>query len=169
MTFIPREQPSQGELQLFSRKVLIVVFAAVGLALLWAVRGVLILIAIAAVLAAGIAPAVQRVRVLGRHWLHRNIPRGTAVLIVYFPFLFVAVVLLVVMVPRLIDDTRSLGAQLPSLIEHNIITPLARYVPMRALREAFRGGVTLPPASVLFYVRSAATAVASFIAILFMV
>ena len=157
------------ELQLFARKVFIVVAAVIGVVLLWAVRGVLILIALAAVLAAGISPAVQRVRILWRHFLHRNISRGTAVLIVYFPFLLIMVVLLVVMVPRLVDDTRALSAQLPALLEHNVIKPLQRYVPMRALREVLRGGVSLPPASVLFYVRSAATAVASFVAILFMV
>jgi predicted PurR-regulated permease PerM len=169
MAFVPREQSSPRELQLFARKVLIVASTILAIALLWAVRDVLILIAIAAVLAAGIAPAVQRVRILGRHRLHRHISRGTAVLIVYFPFLFLAVLLLVVMVPRLIDDTRALSAQLPMLVEHNVIKPLERYVPMHALRDVLRGGVALPPASVFFYVRSAATAVASFVAILFMV
>jgi predicted PurR-regulated permease PerM len=157
------------ELQLFGWRVLIVAATVLALALLWAVRDVLILIAIAAVLAAGIAPAVQRVRILARHWFGRRIARGTAVLIVYFPFLFIAVLLMVVMVPRLIDDTRALSAQLPALLEHNVIKPLERYVPMRPLRDALRGGVKLPPASVLFYVRSAATAVASFVAMLFMV
>jgi predicted PurR-regulated permease PerM len=159
----------ERELQLFGRKVLIVAATIVALALLWAVRDVLILVAIAAVLAAGIAPAVQRVRLLGRHWLGRHISRGAAVLIVYFPFLFLAVLLLVVMVPRLIDDTRALSAQLPSLLEQNVIRPLSRFVPARTLQETLHGGVKLPSASVFFYVRSAATAIASFVAILFMV
>jgi predicted PurR-regulated permease PerM len=157
------------ELQLFGRKALVVAAVIVGLALLWAVRDILILIALAAVLAAGISPAVQRVRILWRHFFHHNISRGAAVLIVYFPFLLIMVLLLVIMVPRLIDDTRALSAQLPSLLEHNVIKPLQRYVPVRALNEALRGGISLPPASVLFYVRSAATAIASFVAILFMV
>ena len=148
---------------------LIIAAVILALALLWAVRDVLILIAIAAVLAAGIAPAVQRVRILGRHFFHRHISRGTAVLLVYFPFLILVVILLLVMVPRLIGDTRALSAQLPTLLEHNVIKPLERYVPMRPLRELLRGGVQLPPASVFFYARSAATAVASFVAILFMV
>src|SRR5438552_15454294 len=169
MVFVPREQPSQRDLQLFGRKVLIVAAALIALALLWAVRGVLILIALAAVLATGIAPVVQRVRILVRHFLHRHSSRGAAVLIVYFPFLVVAVVLLVIMVPRLVDDTRALSAQLPALIEHNVLKPLQRYVPGRALHEILRGGVSLPPASVLFYVRSVATAIGSFVAILFMV
>ncbi|MEK6371401.1 MAG: AI-2E family transporter [Acidobacteriota bacterium] len=169
MAYVPREQPADRELKFFAIRILIIVAFAVGLALLWAVRDVLILIAIAAVLAAGIAPAVQRVRIIGRHWFHRNIPRGTAVLIVYFPFLFLVIILLVVMVPRLIDDTRALSAQLPAMIEHNVLTPLEKYVPMRAIREYLRGGIALPKASVFLYVRSAATAIASFVAVLFMV
>lgn len=169
MAYLPREQPVDRELKFFASRILIIVAFAVGLALLWAVRDVLILIAIAAVLAAGIAPAVLRVRIIGRHWFHRNIPRGTAVLIVYFPFLFLVIILLVVMVPRLIDDTRALSAQLPTLIEHNVLTPLEKYVPMRAIREHLRGGIALPKASVFLYVRNAATAIASFVAVLFMV
>ena len=169
MAFVPREQYPRNEIQLFGRKVLIVAAIFVVLALLWAVREVLILVAIAAVLAAGIAPAVQRVRILGRHWFHRNIPRGTAVLIVYFPFLFLAIVLVVVMVPRLIDDTRAMSAQLPAMVEHNILKPLEKYVPAQTIRDIVQGGISLPRSSVLLYVRSAATVVASFVAVLFMV
>jgi predicted PurR-regulated permease PerM len=169
MALYSREMLTDRELQLFRRKLGFVIGAGILLALVWAVRDVLILVAIAAVLAAGIAPAVHRVRVLGRLWLHRNIPRGTAVLIVYLPFLFIAVLLLVLMVPRLIADSRELAAQLPLLIEQNVLTPLDKYLPMGPVREAMRGGVSLPRSSVFIYVRSAATAVASFIAVLFMV
>ena len=78
------------------------------LLLLWDVREVLILVFIAAVLAAGISPAVHRVRVLGRYRLRRNISRGTAAVIVYFPFLLLVILLAVLMVPRLIGETRAL-------------------------------------------------------------
>jgi predicted PurR-regulated permease PerM len=169
MAYVPREQPENRELKFFARKLLVIVAFAVGLALLWAVRDVLILIAVAGVLAAGIAPAVQRVRIVGRHWFHRNISRGTAVLLVYFPFLILVIVLLVVLVPRLIDDTRALSAQLPALIEQNLLKPLEKYLPMNAIRGYLRGGIALPKASVFLYVRSAAMAIASFIAVLFMV
>src|SRR5947208_2977111 len=128
MAFQPRETLQRSELELFTRKVLIVIAAGIALAILWAARDVLILIFIAAVLAAGISPVVQRVRVWGRHLFHRNIARGTAVLIVYFPFLIVATVLLIFVLPRLIDDVRALGAQLPALLERNVLTPLERYV-----------------------------------------
>jgi len=40
---------------------------------------------------------------------------------------------------------------------------------MNGVREYLRGGIALPRSSVVFYVRSAATAIASFIAVLFMV
>ena len=76
-----------GELETFTKKALIVIALAAGVALLWFTRQVLFLIFIAAVLAAGISPAVHRVRVIGRQLLRRNIPRGTAILAVFFPFL----------------------------------------------------------------------------------
>jgi len=169
MAFQPRETLHRSELELFTRKVLIVIAAGIALAILWVARDVLILIFIAAVLAAGISPAVQGVRVWGRHLFHRNIARGTAVLIVYFPFLFLATVLLIFVVPRLIDDVRALSAQLPAMLERNVLTPLEQYVPMNAVREHLRGGIALPRSSVVSYVRGAATVIASFVAVLFMV
>src|ERR1700736_1098080 len=120
MAFQPRDSLHRSELELFIWKVGVVVVAAVALALLWAARDVLIIVFIAAVLAAGISPVVHRVRVWGRHLFHRHIPRGTAVLIVYLPFLILALALLIFMVPRLIVDTRALGAQLPMLLEKNV-------------------------------------------------
>jgi predicted PurR-regulated permease PerM len=169
MAFQPRDSLQRNELELFTWKVGIVVAVLVVLALLWAARDILIIIFIAAVLAAGISPVVHRVRVWGRHLFHRNIARGTAVLIVYFPFLFVALMLLIFMVPRLVNDVRALGAQLPTLLETNVITPLEKYVPMGGVREYLRGGIKLPRASVILYARNAATALGSFVAILFMV
>ncbi|HMC21431.1 MAG TPA: AI-2E family transporter [Thermoanaerobaculia bacterium] len=169
MAFQPRESLHRSELELFTRKVGIIVAFAILLAILWAARDVLILIFIAAVLAAGISPAVQRVRVWARHLFHRHIARGTAVLIVYLPFILIATMLLIFMVPRLIEDMRALSAQLPTLVERNVLTPLGHYLPMNGVREYLRGGIALPRSSVVFYVRSAATAIASFIAVLFMV
>jgi predicted PurR-regulated permease PerM len=169
MAMTPRDPLRQGELELFTKKVGIVAAIAILLALLWAARGVLILIFIAAVLAAGISPAVHRVRALGRHYFHRNVSRGTAALIVYFPFLFAALLLLFIMVPRLILESRQLSAQLPTVIDRNILTPLERYIPMGGVREYLSRGVVVPKSSVVFYVRNTATAIASFIAVLFMV
>jgi predicted PurR-regulated permease PerM len=170
MAFASRDPQQRDELAVFTQKLLIVVGVLGALWLLWAARGVLILIFIAAVLAAGIAPAVHRVRVIGRHLLHRNISRGGAVLIVYFPFVVLVVLLLIVIVPRVVVEMRNLGAQLPALLEQNILTPLEHYIPMNGVRSYIREhGLVVPRSSVVFYVRSAATAVASFIAVLFMI
>ncbi|HEV7923113.1 MAG TPA: hypothetical protein VGR02_20205, partial [Thermoanaerobaculia bacterium] len=102
-----------GELETFAKKAAIAVAFGIALVLLWVVRDILVLIFIAACLAAGIAPAVHWVRVRGRFWLRRNIPRGAAVVIVYFPVLFLVALLAVFLVPRLISETSQLSAQLP--------------------------------------------------------
>src|SRR5258706_13388266 len=160
MAFQPRDSLHPHELELFIKKIGVVILAGIALALLWAARDVLILIFIASVLAAGISPVVHRVRVWGRHLFHKHIPRGSAVVIVYLPFVIIALALLIFMVPRLIDDTRALGAQLPALLEKNLFTPLEQYVPMNPVREFLRGGIAPPRATVVFYLRSAATGTA---------
>lgn len=170
MPFVPRDALSgRGELETFARKTAIVVAFIAGAALLWEVRHVLILVFIAAVLAAGISPAVHRVRVFGRHWLRRNVPRGAAVMLVYFPFLILVVLLTVILLPRVIADTRELSAQLPTLLDRNVFTPLERFVPMGGARDFFRDGIRVPRTSLFLYARTTAAAVASFVAVLFMV
>jgi predicted PurR-regulated permease PerM len=169
VVFHPREADRPGELELFLKKVAIVVAAGLLLALLWVVRDVLVLVFIAAVLAAGIAPAVHRVRILGRYYLHRNIARGAAVMTVYLPFLIGLLLLAGFLAPRMIVETRALGEQLPRLLEQNVLTPLERFIPMAGVRGYLSKGISVPTASVLLYVKSAATIVASVVAVLFMV
>ena len=169
MAFQPREVGQRSEVELFVRKLGIVIAAVLLLAILWSARAVLILVFIAGVLAAGISPAVHRVRVWWRHLFHKNLPRGSAVLIVYLPFLCIAVGLLIFMVPRLVVDMRSLSTQLPQLIEQNILTPLEHYVPMDGVRDFLRGGVALPRSRIVLMVKTTATGVAEFVAVLFMI
>jgi predicted PurR-regulated permease PerM len=169
VAFYPRDQNSERDLYLFAKKVGVIVAVAMLLLLLWAVREVLILVFIAAVLAAGISPAVHRVRVLGRYRFHRNISRGTAAVIVYFPFLLLVILLAVLMVPRLVGETRALSAQLPALVEHNLLTPLQHYLPVGPVRDYLRTGISLPRGHLFGYVRGAATVIGSFVAVLFMV
>jgi predicted PurR-regulated permease PerM len=164
----PTDRP-RSELELFTRKVLIVVGVAAGCVLLWSARDVLLLVFIAAVIAAGIAPIVRWVRIRWRFAFHRKLTRGKAVMIVYLPFLATVLVLGLLIVPRFIADTRELGAQLPMLIERNILTPLEPYVPVNVIREELRDGVELPRSRVFAYMRNAAAAVASMFAVLFMV
>ena len=156
------------ELELFAKKAAIAAAFVLGFFLLWRIRGVLVLVFIAAVIAAGISPAVQRTRLQWRFWFHRNIPRGLAVLLVYVPFLIVMLLLATIVVPRLLSEARMLGMAFPTLVQKNITEPLQRYFPMVDLSYLSNGG-SIPRSSLFFYVRSTATAIASFIAVLFMV
>ncbi len=169
MAFYARDPAHSGELELFAKKLFVVAAFLILASLLWAARDILILIFIAAVVAAGISPAVHRVRVMWRHFFHRNLSRGTAVMIVYLPFVLLALALVVIMVPQLINDFKALGAQLPALLEANVIAPLERYVPMGGVRTYLKGGVNVPRSSVVLYIRNAATVVASVVAVLFMI
>ncbi|HWS73415.1 MAG TPA: AI-2E family transporter, partial [Thermoanaerobaculia bacterium] len=169
MAFSPRDAERHGELELFIKKVAIVVAIGILLALLWVVRDILVLVFIAAVLAAGIAPAVHRVRVLGRYYLHRNIARGTAVMTVYLPFLIGGLLLVAFLAPRMIAETQALGEQLPQLLEKNVLTPLERFIPMAGVRDYLGKGVSVSTSSVLLYVKNAVTIVASVVAVLFMI
>lgn len=160
---------TQDELVLFTKKVAVVAAFVVLAALLWVVRDILVLVFIAAVLAAGIAPAVHRVRVRGRFWFKRNIQRGTAVMIVYLPFLAIVVTLMAVVVPQVIAEWRELGAQLPTLIETNILKPVEKYVSLQPVRDALREGIGTNRSGVFGYLRGAALAIGAVIAVLFMV
>ena len=169
MAEFPKEDRRTSELQMFAKKFAIVVSAAIVLALLWLVRDILILVLIAAVLAAGISPAVYRVRVMSRLWFHRRIPRGAAVMLVYFPFLATVVVLLLIGIPRLMADWHQLSVQLPGLIEKNILQPLERYVSVQPIRDAMHNGVQIERSTMIGYARGAVTAVAEVVAVFFMV
>jgi predicted PurR-regulated permease PerM len=169
MAVYPRPAGARSELELFTRKILIVVVVAAILALLWFARDVLLLVAIAGALAAGIAPVVRRVRVQVRYRFGRKLSRGAAVMIVYLPFLVGVLVMLLLIVPRFIADTRQIGKELPMLVDRNILTPLERFVPVGVVREELRDGVELPRARVFAYMRNAAAAIASCFAVLFMI
>ena len=164
---LPRN--SHDELALFARKVGIAILAAVALAILWAARGIIVLILIAGALAAGIAPAVRRVRIGWRFAFHRKLPRGAAVAIVYLPFLAAVVLIGILVVPRFISETRELGQQMPALIEKNILQPLEGYVPVDMIRQELAGGIELPRSQVFLYMRNAAAGIASVLAVLFMI
>jgi len=159
----------QRELELFTKKVLIVVAIIAVVALLWFARDVVLLVSIAAALAAGISPAVRRVRLLWRYRFRRTLSRGAAVMIVYLPLLLLVVLLAVLVIPRFMADSKELSTRLPILIEQNILSTMERYVPMDAVREQLRGGFDMPRARVFAYVRNAATAIAYAFAVLFMI
>jgi len=160
---------AHGELLFFAKKVAVVVAFGIALGILWLARDVVVLVFIAAAIAAGIAPAVQRVRIAVRFYFHRTIRRGMAVAIVYFPFVLLVLIVLIIVVPQLIYETRSLSAQLPMLVERNILTPLERWLPMAAVRTYLHGGIHIPTSNLVVAVRLTATVIASFVAVLFMI
>jgi predicted PurR-regulated permease PerM len=162
-------KPGRSELEIFTRKVLIVVAVLIAFALLWEARSVLVLIFIAAILAAGIAPAVHRVRLLWRYHFRKRLARGAGVMIVYLPFLTAVVLLAIVVLPRVVTEGRALSAQLPQLVEKNILVPLEHYVPVNFIRTELRHGVELPRSQMFAFMRNAAMAFASVLAVLFMI
>ncbi|HEX9983328.1 MAG TPA: AI-2E family transporter [Thermoanaerobaculia bacterium] len=165
----PVRPERSGELALFTRKVAVVAAVCITLGIFWLVRDILLLVFIAAVLAAGIAPAVRRVRAMYRYWFRRRLPRGTAVMIVYLPFLIGVLMVSLLIIPRLISETSALAQHLPALIEQNILKPMERHIPVGMIRDQLNNGVEMPRARVFLYVRSAGRAVASVMAILFMI
>lgn len=155
---------SNGELQLFAKKMLIFFGLAVACFFLWEIRRILILLFIAAVLAAGISPAVQQVRVRTRHYLGKRIPRGTAVILVYVPFLVTAILFAVFGLPVILVEGRELAVQLPTLIEQHILTPLGRVLPVDEVRKML--STETQEVHLFGYIRGAVTLVASIVIIL---
>ena len=154
------------QLSLFLKKVAIVLL----LVLFWHIRNVLVLLVISGVLAAGIAPAVARVRVLFRLYFHRRIARSTAVLLVYLPFFICTTLVLFFGLPMLLDQSRKLFTELPRLLDERIFIPLEKRMPVGDFRAMIR-----PPAApgggqpVVTYVMGAATVIGSTIAALFVI
>lgn len=165
----PRRKDERSELVTFARKVAILLFAVALCVLLWSTRRVLILIFIAAVLAAGISPAVRRVRTLFRLYTRRRIANGTAVVLVYFPFLLAAGTFLFFAVPVLISESRELAVTLPALIDEKILVRIEPYVSVEEARRTLRSGDFLENLPVFGYLRSAVVVVTSIVAILFMI
>ena len=156
------------ELEAFARKVAIVCLFLIGIVFLWFIRRVLLLVFIAGVLAAGISPAVRRVRTLIRLYTGRKVRRGTAVLIVYLPFLIGTVLLLFLVLPRLLSESREMAVQVPQLIDQKVLTPLAEYLPAAEIRRVlYRDWRSELP--VYGYLRGAIAVIASIAAVLFLI
>lgn len=157
--------PDHDQLRIFAKKVGIVLLLVV----LWQIREIVILLLISGILAAGIAPAVARMRVLARLYFHRRIARSTAVLLVYLPILLATTILLFFGLPFLLEQSRSLVSDLPRLLDERVFTPLEQYIPMDDFRAMVRRPAANDDQPVVTYVRGAATVVASAIAVLFIV
>lgn len=152
------------ELQQFLRKVLIVAAVALSLIFLWLIRRILVLLFIAAVLAAGISPAVHRVRVLVRHHLGKRIRRGTAVVLVYVPFLVAAILFALFGIPRIVVEGRDLAHRVPELLETRVIEPLSAYLPVAEVRDIL--ATEAREAQMFGYIRGAFNLVVSIVIVL---
>lgn len=159
--------PDRDELQIFTKKVLIVAAIALGIGFLWMIRRTLVLLFIAAVLAAGISPAVHRVRVLVRHRFGKRIRRGTAVVLVYVPFLVTALLFAIFGIPRLVVEGRDLAQRLPELVEQRIIDPLSTFLPVAELRSIL--ATEARQARMFGYIRGAFNLVVSIVVILVLI
>lgn len=158
-------------LKLFAKKVGIVLLFAMGLLFLYSIRRVVILLFIAAVLAAGISPIVKRVMLLVRHHTGRRIQRGTAVILVYLPFLIGAILLGVFTIPLLLEESQQLAQDLPKLLGEKVLDPLSKYIPTEKLREMLdpKKSGALENLPIFGYIRKAGGLVASLVAILFLI
>lgn len=162
-------QPPTDDLALFAKKALVLALVAVGALVLWRIRHVLVLIYIAAVLAAGLSPAVRRVQVTVRMWTRKRIKRSTAVLIVYLPFVIGAALVAIFVVPRLLTEARGLATEAPAQIEQNVLQPLERYIPLDEVRSILTEQTRRPKIRIFTFFWSTVTVVAAVISVLFMV
>ena len=155
------------QIRVFAKKVAIVLL----LVFLWFIRDIAVLLIISGVLAAGIAPVVERTRALIRLWFRRRIARSSAVLLVYLPFFILAALTIFFGLPYLFEESRKLMVELPRLLDERIFIPLEKYIPMDGIRAMLPGGKPAPGGSepVITYVTAAATFVGSAIAVLFIV
>jgi predicted PurR-regulated permease PerM len=156
-----------SELETFTKKVFIVAAIILLFIALWHVRRILIILAIAAALAAGIAPAVRRVQILIRHHTGSKVARGTAVLLVYLPFVAFAVTFLALTLPQLLAQSKELSTDLPQMLNDRFLEPASKYVPpdqlerfVKAMRERMH---------VETYIRGIVTTVSAIVAILFLI
>jgi predicted PurR-regulated permease PerM len=149
---------------IFRKKIAMVVLVAGFLILLWYTRRIVLLMFIAAVLAAGIAPAVRRVQVWFRMHTRWRVPRVVAVLLVYFPFLGGAVLVSALGLPYVIAELQELGKVLPRLIDEQLLDPLRRFLPVDEIQKALFAAAGEAP---LFgYLVGAVTLVTSIVVIL---
>jgi predicted PurR-regulated permease PerM len=82
---------------------------------LFLVRETLLLIYVAALVAIGLSPIVNWIQ---RHrWTPRNMPRWSAILIIYLLFIGILITVAMLILPPLIDQARELWAQMPALIQ----------------------------------------------------
>jgi predicted PurR-regulated permease PerM len=100
---------------------------AVVLWLLYLVRDVLLLVYISTLLAIGFSPAVHWFERRRVGWLRTRFSRGAAILVFYVLCLVMALLLLAVIVPPFVTQTRELWQAMPSYFDRAERTLIARH------------------------------------------
>lgn len=109
VAFDPAGRPPSGELATTAHKFLLVAAMAVGLALLWLLRDLLIVLLLAILVAAGMHGVVGP--------LERRMPRIAAVALAYLGLVAILAAIAVVVVPPLVEEGARLAEGLPELID----------------------------------------------------
>jgi predicted PurR-regulated permease PerM len=99
---------------------------AVLLWLLYLIRGVLLLLYVSTLLAIGFSPAVHWFERRRVGWLRTRFSRGAAILIFYVLCLALVILLLAVIVPPFVTQTRELWQALPGYVDRAEKTLIAR-------------------------------------------
>jgi predicted PurR-regulated permease PerM len=94
----------------FARVTVVIVLTLGVLAAAWSVRRILILVVIAAVLAVGLEPAVQRLERI-------HIKRGWAVLLIFLGFIAFITLFAALVVPPLVREAKQLANDIPHYID----------------------------------------------------
>jgi predicted PurR-regulated permease PerM len=94
----------------YAKATLTVVAVLVAIAAAWAVRNILLLVLVAAVLAVGLDPAVRRLERI-------RVPRGWAVAIIFGATIGVLVLFGFLVIPPLVREVRQLAADIPGYID----------------------------------------------------
>jgi predicted PurR-regulated permease PerM len=94
----------------FARVTVVIVLTLGVLAAAWSVRRILILVVIAAVLAVGLEPAVQRLERI-------HIKRGWAVLLIFLGFIAFITLFAALVVPPLVREAKQLANDIPHYVD----------------------------------------------------
>ncbi len=105
----PVADPNAPRMGYYARVTVTVVVVLGLLAAAWAVRNILLLVLIAAVLAVGLDPPVRRLQRLG-------MPRGTAVLLIFLAAVGFVVLFGFLVIPPLVQQVKQLATDIPDYV-----------------------------------------------------
>jgi predicted PurR-regulated permease PerM len=107
----------QAALRVVFRSILLIVLVATLLWFAWTVRGVLVLLLIASILATGLTPIVDKISGRDSRTGKARMPRAVAVLLIYLALILLISLFAVGVMPPLIHQAEELVRNLPSYTE----------------------------------------------------